>query len=409
MPTGVTSVAASHPETTVLVPAPAAAGALLIGGGYGSLGIVRSLGRRGIPVWVLTNDHLVARFSRYALKCPPWPARDPAWQAACLIDMAARHGLEGWALFPGGDAEAELLSRYHGELAAHFRMTTPVWDVMQWACNKRMTYLLARQLGVDYPWTHCPACREEVEKLDCPFPLILKPAVKEGRNAFTMAKAWRVDNRKALLARYDQARALVAAGVIVLQEFVPGAGEAQFSYAALWGKEGPLASLVARRARQYPVEFGYNSTFVETVDRPEVEAPALRLLNAIRYTGLVEVEFKYDARDGRYKLLDINARTWTWHTLGRRAGLDFPYLMWRVARDEPVAPIRGAAGVRWVHSLRDVVASSQEMRRGNLTLGEYLHSVRGGAEHAVLAFDDPLPAAMELPLLFQRVWRRVRR
>jgi predicted ATP-grasp superfamily ATP-dependent carboligase len=381
----------------------------VLGGAYGSLGIVRSLGRRGIPVWVLTNDHLMARFSRYARNCPHWPVDTPAQQAEYLLELGKRHGLEGWTLFPGGDLEAELCARHRDTLGQFFRLTTPCWSVMEWAYNKRRTYELARRLQVDLPWTCCPESREQLETLDCPFPLVLKPAVKEHCNAFTMAKAWRVDDRAALLERYDEARALVDADVIVLQEFVPGAGEAQFSYAALWGQQGPVASLVARRARQYPVQFGYNSTFVETVNRPEVELLAVRLLEAIAYTGLVEVEFKYDSRDGRYKLLDINARTWTWHTLGRRAGVDFSYLAWTLAQGETAPQVRGQAGVRWVHSVRDVVAAVQEIRRGTLTWGDYLHSVRGGAEHAVLAPDDPLPALMEIPLHAHRFWKRIRR
>jgi predicted ATP-grasp superfamily ATP-dependent carboligase len=389
--------------------APRTGGALVLGGAYGSLGIVRSLGRQGIPVWVLTNDHLMARFSRYAKNCPPWPEVTSARQAEYLLELGKRHNLEGWTLFPGGDMEAELCARHRDSLGRFFRLTTPCWNVMEWAYNKRLTYQLAQRLQVGLPWTCCPDSREEVERLDCPFPLVLKPAVKEEANAFTKAKAWRVDDRNALLARYDEARKLVDPRVIVLQEFVPGAGEAQFSYAALWGPQGPVASLLARRVRQYPVQFGYNSTFVETVECPEVELLAVRLLEAIAYTGLVEVEFKYDSRDGRYKLLDINARTWTWHTLGRRAGVDFPYLAWLLAQGEAVPAARGRAGVRWVHSLRDVVAAIQEIRRGTLTLKDYVHTMRGGAEHAVLAPDDPVPALMEIPLHAHRLWRRIRR
>src|SRR5919109_2550401 len=48
-------------------------GALVIGGDYRALGVVRSLGRRGIPVWVVTNEHRVATASRYALRCFHWP------------------------------------------------------------------------------------------------------------------------------------------------------------------------------------------------------------------------------------------------------------------------------------------------------------------------------------------------
>src|ERR1700757_654426 len=120
------------------------------------------------------------------------------------------------------------------------------------------------------------------------------------------------------------------AELIVVQKMIPGGGEAQFSYAALCFEGKPVASLTARRTRQYPIDFGYSSSFVETLDVPEIVAPSRRLLAAIQYSGLVEVEYKLDHRDGRFKLLDINPRLWTWAPLGGRAGIDFPYLLWQV-------------------------------------------------------------------------------
>jgi predicted ATP-grasp superfamily ATP-dependent carboligase len=89
--------------------------------------------------------------------------------------------------------------------------------------------------------------------------------------------------------------------------------------------------------------------------------------------------------------------------------VDVSYLAWTLAQGETAPQVRGQAGVRWVHSVRDVVAAVQEIRRGTLTWGDYLHSVRGGAEHAVLAPDDPLPALMEIPLHAHRFWKRIRR
>src|SRR5262249_6354933 len=156
--------------------------------------------------------------------------------------------------------------------------------------------------------------------LPLPFPLVLKPTVRTVENAFTLAKAWRADDHATLLARYDAAEALVGADAIVVQELIPGAGEAQYSYAVVCDRGKPVAELVARRRRQYPVEFGYTSTFVETVDCPEVEDAGRRLLASLDYTGIAEVEFKRDDRDGRCKLLDVNARIWTWGQIGAAAG-----------------------------------------------------------------------------------------
>ena len=114
--------------------------------------------------------------------------------------------------------------------------------------------------------------------------------------------------------------ALIDPELIMVQEFIPGSGETQFSYAAICKDGRVLASLVARRTRQYPIDFGLNSTFVETVDEPAIEQPSRRLLAELRYTGAVEVEYKCDRSSGRYKLLDVNPRLWAWHTLGERAG-----------------------------------------------------------------------------------------
>src|SRR5581483_762925 len=241
---------------------------------------------------------------------------------------AQEHHLDGWVLFPAADAEAKLISQRHDELSRVFRLTTPPPDVMQWALDKRMTNERATSLGLDIPWSHYPRGRADVARLDCRFPVILKPTVRDRRNAFTAAKAWRVDNREQLVARYDQAVSLVGEQGIVLQELIPGRGVAQFSYAAVWDRGRPVASLVARRTRQFPIDFGYTSTFVQTIENDDVEAAAYKMLRSLEYNGLAEVEFKYDHRDDRYKLLDINARAWTWIALGGGAGTDFPYLQW---------------------------------------------------------------------------------
>src|SRR5580765_4926388 len=76
------------------------AGALVIGGNYRGLGIVRSLGRHGIPVWVLTDEHLLAATSRYSRRHWPWPATGEAQQLDYLLALGVQYRLDGWLLFP---------------------------------------------------------------------------------------------------------------------------------------------------------------------------------------------------------------------------------------------------------------------------------------------------------------------
>jgi len=234
--------------------------------------------------------------------------------------------------------------------------------------------------------------------VNCEFPAILKPAVHATINRLTEDKAWRVANHEELLLRFREARELMPADLVLVQEMIPGGGEAQFSYAALCSDGKPIASLTARRTRQYPIDFGYSSSFVETLDVPEIVAPSERLLAAIHYTGIVEVEYKFDVRSGRYKLLDINPRLWTWSPLGGRAGMDFPYLLWEMMQSMPVARKTAPAGVRWVRMSTDVPAAFQEMLRGRLNLRSYLRSLRAPLQFALVAADDPLPGLMDLPI-----------
>jgi D-aspartate ligase len=373
-------------------------GALIIGGDYRALGTVRSLGRHKIPVWVITDDHLIASISRYARKVFSWPAGDEREQIDFLLDLNKRHNLEGWVLFASSDETAATVARYHAELAKRFRVTIPPWETLKWAYDKRLTYHLADRLGIDYPWTCIPNSREQLARAPCTFPAILKPAVKPAMNPFTVAKAWRVDDRQSLLTNYDIACTMVDRNAILLQELIPGGSEEQFSYAALCLEGQPLASVVARRSRQYPTDFGRSSTFVETVEQREVEQLGRDIVGGMRFTGVVEVEFKRDPRTDAFKLLDINPRIWGWHTLGQRAGVDFSYLLWRVTQREFVSSARGRAGVGWRRMSTDLPAAIKEIWSGRLSVFDYLRSLRGSVESAIFASDDPLPGLLEIPL-----------
>jgi D-aspartate ligase len=381
-------------------------GALILGGAHGSLALARSLGRRGIPVWFLTDDHPIARYSRYTERSFAWAGANDESAIDFLTNLARRHGLDGWLLIAGGDPEVRLVAQHHATLSGLFRVAVPPWETVRWAHDKRLTYERAQTLGIDHPLCYQPRDLRQVAELDCRFPVVLKPSIREGRNAFTRAKAWRADDRASLLARYEAAAALVGERAIVLQELIPGGGSAQFSYAAVWRNGAPLASLVARRSRQYPVDFGFTSTFVEMVEQKEVEEAACRFLRSLDYSGLVEVEFKYDQRDGRYKLLDVNPRAWTWNALGAKAGVDFAHVLWRSAMGEAVEPIRGHANAAWMHETRDIVAALIEIWRGRLSPAEYLRSWRKPLVLAALAKDDPLPGLVDLPLAVARVVTR---
>jgi D-aspartate ligase len=382
-------------------------GALVMDADYRGLAVVRSLGRQGIPVWVLQHgDQLLATLSRYNRRTLHWPSQDEEENVNFLIQLAERENIRDWLLFPTGDEGAALVARHHQKLSEHFQLTTAPWDVLQWLYDKRLTYRLAEKIGVNHPWTLYPANRNEVAASNCPYPVILKPAYRTSFNRFTAAKAWRVDNLEQLLARYDEAKTLVDPGALIIQEVIPGGGEAQFSYTALCREGQPVASLTARRVRQIPMDFGRASTFVETVDDVATSLTAARLLQALRYTGIAEVEFKRDPRDGKLRLLDINPRVWGWHSLCGSAGVDYPYLLWLLTVGEPIPGTKAAIGVRWVRMTTDAPTAIREIFHGRLSVRDYLRSLRSPLSTAIYASDDPLPGVLEIPLLAYLLGKR---
>jgi D-aspartate ligase len=378
---------------------PASDGAIVLGGDYRGLGLARSLGRRGVSVWVLwEQEERLATASRYARRSVAIGRRgEPLHEE--LLKLAREEGLAGWALFPTSDHTVAAVARAYDELAEVFKLTTPPWDVLRWAHDKRLTFQLAERVGIESPLTFFPEDRVALAALECEFPVILKPAVKEDFNRFTAAKAWRVDDKDSLVARYDEACRFVPRETIMVQELIPGGGDCQLSFAALCSEGRALASIVARRTRQFPSDFGRASTFVETVDEPGVTERSLRILAAMGATGLVEVEFKRDPRNGTLKLLDVNPRAWGWHTVGARAGVDFPYLLWQLVHGEAVQKAHGAAGVKWRRLSWDLVTLANDLFHGRLAVRDYIASLGGPRVAAIFAADDPLPGLYEVPLL----------
>src|SRR5205085_10421665 len=174
---------------------------------------------------------------------------------------------------------------------------------------------------------------------------------------------------------FERATRITGDGEIMVQEYIPGSGTQQFAYCAFAKQGRPLASMVVGRRRQHPPDFGRASTYVETLDASSsLEEPSLKLLGALGFYGLVEVEYKLDPRDGQYKLLDVNARAWGYHSLGQRAGVDFPSLLFADQLGETVQPCQAQNGVRWVRLATDLSTGLVEILGRRLDWRAYIRT-----------------------------------
>lgn len=397
------SAALTSPVPDPLAPFPvnATVGAVVVGGDYQGLGIVRSLGSRGIPVCVVDDERSISGFSRYAThNVKVANLRDEHDIVAGLIRIGKRLNLLGWILYPTREELVAAFSHNRTLLSKCFRVPTPEWESVRWAWDKRNTYHLAKELGIPTPVTNYPENVERLADFDtCSPPFVLKPAIKEHFIYATKAKAWRADNHSELKTLFLKASKLAGPGEIMVQELIPGGGAQQFAYCAFFRGREAIGKMVARRWRQHPLQFGRASTYVETVDIPLLEDYSERFLRAIDYYGLVELEYKLDPRDGQYKLLDVNARTWGYHSLGARAGVDFSYMLYADQVGLPVAHCRANSGIGWMRTTTDLPAAFMALLARELDLKSYLGTVKNCNVEAVFSHKDLLPGLAELLLV----------
>jgi D-aspartate ligase len=375
-------------------------GAIVIGGEHPGLGIARSLGRRGVPIYVIDDQHSVSQFSRYVTRVVRVKdLRDEHKTIESVLEVGQRHGLKGWVLFPTRDETVAAFSRHRERLAEFFRVTTACWETVRWAWDKKNTYDRALELGIPVPRTYNISAEVELAELYRHLPLAIKPAVKENFFYATGAKAWRAETPDQLNDLYRKAVRQIRPEEILIQEIIPGDGQQQYSYCAFFRDGKALSTLVARRMRQHPREFGRAATYVETIELPEIEELSERFLRAIDYYGLVEVEFKRDPRDGQFKLLDVNARTWGFHTIGGPAGVDFPYLLYADQVGRKVEQSRARTGVGWLRAVTDFPTVASDFWDGELDLRSYWASLKHTRAESVFCLRDPLPSVGEVLML----------
>ncbi len=378
-------------------------GVVVLGSDFKALGVVRSLGRRGIPTIIIDNIPRSAWFSRYVTKCIKWhgPMDDTTF-LHFLLSIGKELHLVQWVLFPTQDEVVEFVARNINHLASFYQLVTQEWDVLRWAQDKRLTYRMAEEMNIPYPKTWYPMSEDDLRTMEMTFPVIIKPAISIHLQHAIRLKALPASTHEELLKQYRLATDIISPDEIMVQEIIPGDGRTQYSVGSFCKEGHIVSSITARRTRQYPIDYGLSSSFVEAIQVPDVIELSERLLHYMKVSGMVEVEFKQDPRDKQYKLLDINVRPWGWHTLCIACGLDFPYIQYCDILGQAPISITPRYGFHWVRLLTDIPAGVQEVRAGITTPWAYVRSLLGNTVFSVFDWRDPLPVFGDLAVAFSR-------
>jgi predicted ATP-grasp superfamily ATP-dependent carboligase len=377
--------------------------AIVISKGAQGLAVTRGLGEKGVRVIVLHwTDHDVARLSRHASESVqvPHPEHDGAAFVETLVSLADRFG--GGVLIPTADEAVRDLARNKQVLEQHYIVACPDADVVERFIDKRYTYELAAERGIPIPKTLVPEGPQDLDAFDkeVMYPCLVKP--RESHRY-----VWHFETKMEVVHTLAEMRtayqAAVDAGVtVVIQELIPGPDINGVNHNAYRWDGEILAECTARKIRLAPPRYGVPRA-VLSADIPAVVAPGRAILEALELDGFACTEFKYDARDGKFKLLEVNGRHNLSSLLSIRCGLNFPWISYRhLTTGERPPALRARTGLYWIDETQDIPYTATRAGRDSRPIRELLRPWVREHVFAVYDADDRAP-------LLRGAARRVRR
>ncbi len=375
-------------------------GVIVLGGHVQSLGICRLLG--GMSISAILIDDTRSNLARHSKCCSKFFFCQQRDLVQILQSSQFQNEYKGWLVLPTNDHHVKLLGENKSQLEAHYIVGCSDWDKIIHFYEKSLSYPLAAKLGIPVPRTVVVEGIVSTRNIlgDFTFPVIIKPSVMQDFYELYHKKVIKCDTPEQVIICLSRMPTAFLNGNLLIQEIIPGDSSNLYSVGMNITRDRVIDSITARRARQHPLDFGNSTTFAETVELPILGDYAKRILSAVGYEGLAEVEFKYDQRDRKFKFLEVNPRTWKWHTLTYMAGIPLleNYVRMRFGLDTLLSQQQSA---QWKHSLLDIPV------RWGLRLKKLDISDQGYPEiRAVWSWSDPLPGLFELLYLPLNIIKR---
>jgi D-aspartate ligase len=377
------------------------------------LGILRSLGRLGVPTHVVHRDQRSPAFySRYCqgkFVCD-FSNDSPEESVARLLEVGRTIGRRS-ILLPTTDEGAMFAADHAAELRHWFMIPLQDAELVHTFCNKESMYRLAEEMGLPVPRTVFPQSREEAEDFAAAakFPVVLKGIYGlklRKRSGKTMLV---IHSAEELLEKYDR---FEESGVpnLMLQEYIPGDKDASWMFNGYFNERSEcLLGFTGRKVRQCPVYAGVTSLGVCEAN-PLLHDSSIAMLSKLGYRGIVDIDYRFDARDGQYKILDVNPRIGgTFRLFITDRGMDVVRALYLDMTGQPVIAGTPCEGRRWIAEDLDLVSSVRYGRDGILSLEGWASSLRGVEESAYFAWDDPMPVVPMLLNDAREMFRRISR
>jgi predicted ATP-grasp superfamily ATP-dependent carboligase len=362
---------------------------------HGALGIFRSLGQLGVPVYAVEDGRPSPPLrSRYCRGVFHWDVRTTAPQVstAALLRIADQF-TERPLLIPTDDTSAALVQEAAEHLQQAYRFPVLPRGLMSSLSSKRGLFFLCREYGHPTPEAVFPRSRSEVLRLlaNAVFPIVLKNVddrTVPGQSKVPMHIAQSADE---LLQYYDTLDSQQQQNVM-LQEYIPGEADSVWAFNGYFNQNSEcLAAFTGRKLRQRPVSTGITTLGI-CLQNEAVERPIRSLLASLGYRGIVDIGCRFDARDGQYKLLDVNPRIGcTFRLFLDPHEMDVVRVCYLDLTGQAVRAEPACEGRKWLVESLDLITLPDQLRQRKLTFGQWLRSLRGVRETAWFDWSDLWP------------------
>ncbi len=388
--------------------------ALLIGGDQMAVSAARSIAALGVEIHAVGDPEDPIQSSRACTSFTTIPHDQEMGDH--YLEWLER-GPRGAVLLPCDDESLEVVARNRPLLEDWgYRPVEANDEVLLAMLDKERTYELSRAAGVPTPQTMTLRTRRDAEEAAQTFayPCALKPLSSHrfAQLVGVAAKVYVAADADELFRWFGVAGEM---GIEMLAtEIIPGNDEAFCSYYSYILPDGsPLFHFTKHKLRQLPIGFGL-TCYQESVWDPAVAEMGLRFFRAVGLRGVGNVEFKHDARDGTWKLIECNHRFTLANEIVRLAGIDIPAIAYRRCAGLPITPVTGyRLGVRMWNPIEDAQSLLQYRAAGELTFGEWVRSLVCRWHFPLWRLDDPMPTLrrvvrFRVPGLMRSLVRRMR-
>lgn len=381
-------------------------GAIIIEGHVQGLANTRSLGESGIPVIIVDKENCIARYSKYCngfFKCPDYSTED---FFLFLLQLAEQNGLKGWSLFPSNDHAVFTISKHKSELEKYYKVITPELNIINNIYDKANLIKLAKKNKIPVPKTEYLVHSGKIQT-NLQFPVLTKG--KTGLSFYKAVgrKAYLAHDRDELSIQLDEINRKYPLDQAFTQELIPDVGtNMTISFTAFCVNGDIKAHWSGAKLREHPKQFG-TATFCKSIYQNDYLEQSKTLLAALNYTGVCEIEYLFDPRDNKYKLIEINPRTWLWVGLAKACGIDYPLMVYNHLNGLDFDyPEKYKIGLKWRNFWTDMFFSAKAIVMKKYAISEYLKSFKGKTIDAVFDISDIKPFIMMTAMLPYLILKR---